>query len=128
MAKNPPSLKVVPAAGALGPEPARPLGQHGRGLWDRIMSEYRLEDSGGVEMLLQACQQLDEAEELREAVVRDGAVVMSRYGPKEHPALKLELACRSFVVRTLHRLGLDVEPIRSSVGRPPGGFGGRTPR
>jgi hypothetical protein len=37
---------------------------------------------------------------------------------REHPALKHELSNRAFVVRTLSRLGLDVEPLRPSVGRP----------
>jgi hypothetical protein len=36
---------------------------------------------------------------------------------REHPGLKHELAARSFVVRTLARLGLDVEAIKP-VGRP----------
>jgi hypothetical protein len=43
----------------------------------------------------------------------------TKQGLKDHPALKHELANRSFVVRTLHRLGLDVEAIKP-VGRPAG--------
>jgi hypothetical protein len=31
----------------------------------------------------------------------------------------VSLAARSFIVRSLHRLGLDIEPTRNSVGRPP---------
>jgi hypothetical protein len=34
--------------------------------------------------------------------------------------IKHELAARALACRLLARLGLDVEPIRSSVGRPPG--------
>jgi len=41
---------------------------------------------------------------------------------REHPGLKHELAARSFVVRTLARLGLDVEAIKP-VGRPAARYG-----
>jgi hypothetical protein len=40
------------------------------------------------------------------------------------PLLKAELANRAFAVRTLARLGLDLDPVKP-VGRPPGkGFPG----
>jgi hypothetical protein len=64
----------------------------------------------------------DRAEELRAAIDRDGAVVQTRTGPKDHPALKHELAARAFVCRTITRLGLDIEPLKR-VGRPGGGHG-----
>jgi hypothetical protein len=40
--------------------------------------------------------------------------------------LRHELAARSFIVRTLHRRGLDVEPLRS-VGHPTRKVGAWTP-
>jgi hypothetical protein len=55
---------------------------------------------------------------LHEQIDRDGEVVRHRGGVKEHPALKIELAARSFVVRTLQRLGLNYEPVRAKAGRP----------
>jgi len=45
-------------------------------------------------------------------------------GIKTHPGVKDELACRGFVCRTLHRLGLNVETIKPK-GRPAVGIGGR---
>jgi hypothetical protein len=51
---------------------------------------------------------------------RDGELIPTRSGLKEHPGLKGELANRAFVSRTLQRLGLDVEPVRPDVGRPGG--------
>jgi hypothetical protein len=63
------------------------------------------------------------AEQCRATIEKDGVVIRARAGPpKDHPALKHELGFRSFTVRTLQKLGLDVEPI-GRVGRPPGGFG-----
>ena len=118
MSKNPRLTVVQPAATAV--EPPRKLDDPGRSLWDRVMSEYDISDSGGLEMLCQACQALDRAEALRSEIDRDGEVIRDRGGIREHPALKHELASRSFVVRALARLNRNVEPLRPSAGRPPG--------
>ena len=96
-------------------------------MWDRAQAEYRI-DVGGIELLAQACAAEDTAESLAAAIARDGHVIHSRTGvPRTHPAVKDELACRAFVVRTLERLGLNVEAVRPP-GRPPGGGLGWTPR
>jgi hypothetical protein len=107
-----------------GIKPSRKLGQHGAALWRSVMNEYAIVDSGGIEMLTAACQALDRAESLREQINRDGEVIRMKGGVlKDHPALKHELANRAFVVRTLHRLGLDVEAIKP-IGRPTTQWGG----
>jgi hypothetical protein len=71
-------------------------------------------------MLCLACQSLDRAEALRAEIDADGQVIRSRGQIRDNPCLKHELAARAFVVRTLSRLGLSFEPMRSTVGRPPG--------
>jgi hypothetical protein len=38
---------------------------------------------------------------------------------REHPLIPHELAARAFAVRALAKLGLDLEPMRTSPGRPP---------
>jgi hypothetical protein len=87
------------------------------------MTEYRIEDRGGIEILAQCCASLDRAENLAEAIARDGDVVRSRNGvPKSHPAIRDELAARAFVCRALERLGLNLETIKPQ-GRPPRPFG-----
>jgi len=104
--------------------PPRPLGQHGMALWNRVQAEYRIRDTGGIELLAQACAALDRAEALAAAIARDGDVVYSRAGvPKTHPAVREELACRAFIVRTLERLGVTTENIKPGPGRPASGFG-----
>ena len=62
------------------------------------------------------------AEDCRVQIERDGLVVKTKSEPRDHPALKHELANRSFVIRALTRLGLDVEPL-GRVGRPSSPFG-----
>jgi Phage terminase, small subunit len=107
-----PLALVDPTSTAISPP--RKLGQHGLNLWNGIQADYQIEDPGVVEMLAQACTALDRAEELAEQISKDGLVVQTRNGPRRHPALRDELAYRSFITRTLERLGLNLEPL----GRP----------
>ena len=101
-------------------DPPTTLGETGATLWRSIMAEYEIADSGGLVLLEQACSAADRARECSEIIAADGPMVSTKYGPKDHPLLRHELAARSFVVRTIGRLGLDVEPVRSGPGRPPG--------
>jgi hypothetical protein len=117
MAKSLP-FSIVPPEPTAGLPPPRPLGTQGMALWTKVMAEYGIRDTGGCELLAQACQALDRAEALAAVIARDGEVVYSRTGiPKAHPAVKDELACRAFIVRTLERLGLNVEGVKGP-GRP----------
>jgi hypothetical protein len=124
MPKTPaqPTLSIVSGA-TTGGSPPRDLGQHGRKLWDEVQAAYGIADRGGVELLAQACAALDRAEGLAAAIATDGAIVYTRTGvPRSHPAVKDELACRAFLVRTLERLGLNVEGVKPA-GRPPSNAG-----
>ena len=47
-------------------------------------------------------------------IVRDGEIVRTAAGIRTHPAVKEEIALRSFVARTLQRLGITLEPLRGS--------------
>jgi hypothetical protein len=122
MSKKPrdPPLRVVSNLDPIGLQPSRPLGEHGRRLWDRVLAEYIVDDVAGVELLSQACAALDRAEALAAHVEADGAIVRTPAGIKAHPGIREELAARGFVVRTLQKLGLNYEPLRSGPGRPPG--------
>jgi hypothetical protein len=100
--------------------PPRPLGSHGTALWDRVQCEYSMTDCGGVELLCQASQALDRAEELAEGIARDGAVIRSRTGiPRSHPSIRDELQLRAFIVKTIEKLGINFEAIKPP-GRPSG--------
>jgi hypothetical protein len=110
-------FSIVPPE-PVGSPPPRPLGRHGQALWNAVMGEYGIKDTGGIELLAQACGAVDVIEMLGEAIARDGAIVYSRAGPKAHPAVKDQIAARAFVVRTLERLGLNVEAVKPGPGRP----------
>jgi hypothetical protein len=121
MAPKKPTLTVVPIAAARSPAPAN-LGESGAALWRALNNEYVIDDAAGAAMMLQICMATDRAEECAAAIAQDGPTIRTKSGLRDHPLLKHELAARSFIVRSLHRLGLDIEPTRSSVGRPPGTY------
>jgi hypothetical protein len=81
---------------------------------------YRITDIGGLELLCLACQALDRAESLREAIDRDGTMLRTKTGDlRSNPLLRDELANRAFCAKTLDRLGLNAENIKPE-GRPGG--------
>ena len=63
---------------------------------------------------------MDLAEALSARIAEDVEIVRTPTGIKSHPAIKDGLAARGFVVRTLQKLGLNFEPLRTGPGRPPG--------
>jgi hypothetical protein len=103
--------------------PPRKLAADGLALWKRVLADYNVDDTGARELLCLACESLDRACSLRAAIDKEGEFIQTRTGGlREHPGLKLELAARSFCAKMLCRLGLHVEPLRSTSGRP--GYGG----
>jgi hypothetical protein len=118
MEKKPHLTIIGPAATSI--EPPSILGEPGKRLWAQVMLEYDVSDVAGKAMLTQACAALDRAEGLAADIERDGAVIQTRTGLRDHPALKHELANRAFLTRTICRLGLNFEPLRTVMGRPPG--------
>jgi P27 family predicted phage terminase small subunit len=118
-----PALHVVSGPASTLPEPPTTLGEPGRAVWRSVMADYAIVDSGGLAILEQACAALDCAAQCAEIIAKDGPMIATKHGPKDHPLLRHETANRALACRLLTRLGLDVEPVRSSVGRPSGGIG-----
>jgi hypothetical protein len=112
--KSPLSVVNLPST---VPKPPANLGNAGASLWRSIMAEYDISDAGGQALLEQAATAYDRAERLRIEIDRDGEIVRGRTGMREHPGLKIELASRSFVVRTLQRLGINLEAVRPASGQ-----------
>src|SRR5262249_57319812 len=110
------------------PDPPPTLRQAGASLWRSIMAEYAITDSGGRAILEQACASADRAAECAALISEQGAVISTKHRLKDHPLLRHEMAARGLVGRLLTRLGLDVEPLRPTAGRPASGFGWVPPR
>jgi hypothetical protein len=122
LAKTPPMLTVIDSASKPSPlAPPPGLGEAGAKLWHAIHADYVVDDAGGLAMLQQICAAADRVAEYAATIARDGTTVRSGSGIREHPLLRHELAAQSFIVRSLHRLGLDIIPPRHEIGRPAGG-------
>jgi hypothetical protein len=121
VARKAPNLQVVTEPQRLVDPLAPPadLGPTGTALWSSIQQQYQIGDNGGRAILFAACQSADRAEVLRQQIDADGVVIRNKAGIRDHPLLKHETAARSLTIRSLLRLGLDVEPI-GRPGRPAG--------
>jgi hypothetical protein len=115
MKKQKPKLALISPANP--PAPPATLGETGSTLWEALQTEHRIFDCDGLEMLAQICSAADRAAECAAIIAREGLVVSTAHGPKDHPLVKHELAARAFVVRSLAKLS-----PRHRVGRP--GYGG----
>ena len=125
MAKKSPTLTVIDPASKPNPlAPPVSLSEAGRKLWEAIHADYVVEDASGLAMLSQICRAADRVAEYGAAIERDGPTIRTASGIKDHPLLRHELAAQSFIVRSLHRLGLDVIPPRHEIGRPAGPYRG----
>src|SRR5262249_45595660 len=99
------------------PQPPQKLGEAGLSLWRRIQGEYRIVDVGSMELLVQCWLEADRIAEIAATIEHDGVRIVVRGVPRENPLLKVELAARSFIVKTLRALGIVDESIQA-VGRP----------
>jgi hypothetical protein len=82
-------------------------------LWRQVHAEFQFDDIGGIELLAQACAGIDRAESLAARIEADGELIRGPQGLKCHPGIREEMSARAFVVRTLMKLGLNYEPLRT---------------
>jgi hypothetical protein len=125
MTKNP-SLTVVEPLSVQELMPPLTLGEPGRALWLSIQREYQIRDSGGLEVLRQACHAADRAASCAAAIAEQGEVINTKAGLRDHPLLRHEATARALTCRLLQKLGINLEPVRTP-GRPAHGFGWRGP-
>ncbi len=97
----------------------RPSGfsARGRAFWDRALDTCELSESE-LSLLTEVCRLLDECEELRQAVARDGMTVPGSTGqPRVHPALGELRQHRMALGRLLAQLSLpdDDETLQSPL-------------
>ena len=121
MSKKP--LTVVSGALPTIIEPPATLGPAGSRLWRSVLGQYDIKDAGGLAILEDACASRDNATGMAEIIATEGRMIRGKTGRREHPLIKHETAARALTARLLARLGLDVEPVRPSSGRPSRGIG-----
>lgn len=90
-------------------------------LFAAMVTEYGIDDAGGLALLTAACENHARARRCREIIDVDGELV----GGKPHPLCAIERDSRKGFVATIKALGLDVESAGASGGA---GHGNRTLR
>jgi phage terminase small subunit len=121
--KSSPKLTVICASSATTnpPQPPDYLDDTGKRLWFNVVREYEFSDPASLETPAQACAAADRAFHCAAQIAEDGMLIATKVGgARDHPLIKHELTARSLVCRLLARLGLDLEPVRGTLGRPPG--------
>lgn len=89
--------------------------------WVDLHNEYSLDDPGGLLLLQTACEAFERMRDAQNIIKKEGATIKDRFEQiKAHPMLTVERDARSQMIQSLKALNLDVEPLRDSVGRPPG--------
>lgn len=75
------------------------LSASSRKLWRRIANDYELErEAHALEVVRLALEALDRCEQAGEAIAKDGAFVVDRFGQKRaHPGLSVTRASRLYV-------------------------------
>jgi phage terminase small subunit len=100
--------------------PPKSLGTAGRALWRSLLTDYEIDDAGGLELLERCCLAADRADEARAAVARTGgAVIVDADGrPSRNPGVVIERDATMTLLSCLKLLGLHQIP--QGAGRRPG--------
>jgi hypothetical protein len=118
-----PKLAVVPPQSlAQVPNPPGKLSGAGMTLWRSVLEAYQFDDAASYMVLYQSCAAVERAERCRQIIDDDGEMLRVGKSVRSHPLLRDEVANRALACRLLSKLGLDLEPLRSGPGRPPGVF------
>lgn len=100
------------------------LSRSSKALYRATVLDYGLSgEAHALEVLRLACEALDRCEEARQAVAKQGAVILDRFGtPKAHPAVGIERDARIAAMRAFRELSLDgnAGPGDARVPRPNG--------
>ena len=103
-------------------QPAAPghLSDEAQEQWDALLAEFALTDQSLL-VLMTTLESFDRMRQAQGQLAMEGNTYLDRFGqPKAHPATLIERDSRSAYCRGLKDLGLNLEPVRSGPGRPPG--------
>lgn len=95
------------------PDSPVPLGAHGTAFWDRVTSEFEIEEHH-LDLLASACQQLDRAAAAAAVIASEGVTTKDRFSQvKTHLAVDAERNAHLAFCRLQRELGLDIAPPAS---------------
>lgn len=86
--------------------------------WDKIISEYGIEDQGGLLILQTALEAFVTMRAAQQTLAAEGLIVNDRFmQQKAHPLCTVERDSRAQFMQGLKALNLDIEPLKN-IGRP----------
>ena len=100
-------------------KPPKHLSREAAGWWSKIVNEWDLDAAARLilEIGLEAFDRMRAAQKLTSASV----VLKDRFGQfKLNPACTVERDSRAALLSALKQLNLDIEPLKDTIGRPPG--------
>ncbi len=100
----------APVAVPRAPRAPAHLSPSAREWWRAVADGYVLE-AHHLRLLTEAAVAWDRCQQAREILDRDGIVVDGRFGPRQHPAVQIELQNRTSFARLMRELDLDGEPL-----------------
>src|SRR5687767_8346675 len=89
--------------------PPRGLGTTARSLWNRLNASYAFDDDAQIMLLELLVRAYDRSERARAVLAKEGEVVKSSTGPKQHPACVTEAAAWRVMLTATKQLGLTLE-------------------
>lgn len=102
-------------------KPPKHLSKEGQSLWNRLLTEYEIEDEAGLLILQTACEAFDRMREAQAIIKVEGLTVEDRFLQKKaHPLTTVERDSRAAMMQALKSLNLDLEPLNDRPGRPDG--------
>ncbi len=96
------------------------LSTEAKGIWNKIVEGWELDEAGKI-VLLVALEQFDRYRKAQKRVNQDGETIVDRWGQiKPHPSITAERDSYRGFLAGMKQLNLDLEPLRDTIGRPPG--------
>ncbi len=98
------------------------LKRTGKKFWVKMLTDYEITDSAGLQYLLRACESLDLIDECQKRIEKEGFTTIGSRGiVKQHPLLATLRDANSAFLQSMKALNLDLEPLKEGRGRPGGG-------
>ena len=74
-----------------------------------MLSDYEINDAGGLALLRAAAEAFERAEDARKLIKKEGAVIIDRFSQKKpHPAVSIERDARGQLISAIRALKLEV--------------------
>jgi phage terminase small subunit len=101
--------------------PPKHLSPESKLLWKALQMEYSLDDAAGMAILQAALESLDIQQLALKSIKEKGILVTDKDGnQRKNPALQTEKESKALFYQGIKALNLDLEPLQTTIGRPPG--------